>query len=157
MIVSKHRHPPALVLGTLLLAGSMTRPSKSDKTDLFSAHLLPLPSCTAASHSLQLLQAHQKHCLIQTEFLQMTLYTSNLSPHRIFPSEQKQKCEPFIKEMPIFYAENLRNCNSVFLSSPFWFIYLFIFSTGHVLKPVVVLRHISILKIQSLPGLGAEY
>lgn len=36
------------------------------------------------------------------------------------------------------------------------FIYLF-FSTGHVLKPVVVLRHISILKIQSLPGLGAEY
>lgn len=34
---------------------------------------------------------------------------------------------------------------------------IYFFSTGHVLKPAVVLCHISILKIQSLPGLGAEY
>lgn len=50
MIVSKDRYPTALVLDILLLPGSVTRlrhsSSKSEKIHLFSAHFLPLPSCT---------------------------------------------------------------------------------------------------------------
>ena len=49
-IVTKHRYPIALILDILLLPGSVTRlrhyRSKSEKICLFSAHLLPLPSCT---------------------------------------------------------------------------------------------------------------
>lgn len=50
MIVSKHRYRTALIVDILLFPGSLTRlrhyRSKSEKVRLFSARLLPLPSCT---------------------------------------------------------------------------------------------------------------
>lgn len=156
MIVSKHRHPPALVLGTLLLAGSMTRLSKSDKTDLFSTHLLPLPSCTAASHSLQLLQAHQKHCLIQTEIFKW-LYILQICHPVGFSHQNKSKNVNLLLKKCQYFMPKISETAILSSSPPLSDLCIYFFSTGHVLKPVVVLRHISILKIQSLPGLGAEY
>lgn len=50
MIVPKHRYPTVLIPDMLLLPASVTRlrhyRSKSEKIFLFSAHLLPFPSCT---------------------------------------------------------------------------------------------------------------
>lgn len=93
-IVSKHRYPTALILDILLLPGPVTRlrhyRGKPEKIRFFSAHLLPLPSCTDVFVNY----------FIRFEFVR---------PTKTFPSEQRQKGEPFLKKKTQYFLLKLSN------------------------------------------------